>query len=85
MAWLVTRSTEENDANNATLLFWNIATNKIDETRRIAGAWPVGLTTLDRVPLLATPATRSCSIPACRRNGAALPCTSAANRRLHRR
>jgi len=54
MAWLVTRSTEENDANNATLLFWNIATNKIDETRRIAGAWPAGLTTLDRVPLLAT-------------------------------
>jgi WD40 repeat protein len=35
MAWLVTRSTEENDANNATLLFWNIATNKIDETRRL--------------------------------------------------
>jgi WD40 repeat protein len=54
MAWLVTRSTEESDANNATLLLWNIATNKIDETRRIAGAWPVGLTTLDRVPLLAT-------------------------------
>ena len=54
MAWLVTRSTEEDDANNATLLFWNIATNKIDETRRMAGVWPVGLTTLDRVPLLAT-------------------------------
>ncbi len=54
MVWLVTRSTEESDANNATLLFWNIATNKIDETRRIAGAWPVGLTTLDRAPLLAT-------------------------------
>jgi len=54
MAWLVTRSTEESDANNATLLLWNIATNKVDETRRIVGAWPVGLATVDRVPLLAS-------------------------------
>jgi WD40 repeat protein len=54
MVWLVTRSTEESDANNATLLLWNIATNKVDETRHIAGAWPVGVTTLGRVPLLAT-------------------------------
>jgi WD40 repeat protein len=54
MAWLVTRSTDESDANNATLVLWNIATNKVDETRRIAGAWPIGLTTLGRVPLLAT-------------------------------
>jgi WD40 repeat protein len=51
--WLVTRSVDEQEADNAGLLHWNPAGASIFEQRAIAGLWPIGVAALGGIPLLA--------------------------------
>ena len=54
--WLVTRSMDETQADNAELIRWEPASDTVRERRHVAGAYPIGITTVADKPLLASTA-----------------------------
>ena len=51
--WLVTRDLDETNGDNAELIRWNPASDVVLERRKIAGVYPIGVTSLRGKPLLA--------------------------------
>jgi WD40 repeat protein len=51
--WLVTRSMDDTQGDNAGLIRWDPATGSMRERREVSGVWPVGIATVGDKPLLA--------------------------------
>ena len=51
--WLVTRSVDDTESDNAELILWHAANDAVLDRRKIRGIYPVGVAALDGRPLLA--------------------------------
>ncbi|HTI95673.1 MAG TPA: WD40 repeat domain-containing serine/threonine protein kinase [Rudaea sp.] len=51
--WMVTRSIDDTQADNADLALWDLGSGKIIERRHVSGVYPIGITAIGAKPLLA--------------------------------
>jgi serine/threonine protein kinase/WD40 repeat protein len=51
--WLVTRDIDPTRGNDAMMFLWDVQTGQVLEQRKVAGIWPIGVTTIDKQPVMA--------------------------------